>query len=340
VVINCVKGSDARGTWLESHYNWQIRTFLVRAAVGRAGVRGVGAAGALADRVRHLVNFRWRMTTTWPAGLPFYQVGPGSAATFAERVDKRSNSRIKIQVFAAGELLPAFAAQYVATVPVGMSVLGHCAWLPFGGGNALWEETYRPLKVVPFAAGCSGVQTTGWFKKEIRSLADRKGVKMRIPGLAGRICSALGVEVRQLPGGENFPALERGVIDAAEFVVPFLDARPGLPNAGKNNHASGWHEPSTVSEIVIQRKIGGRGSRPSWSRRCAQPRPMSSTRPRRRTRRPARSTSCSSRSSASTTSGRRSARNPSSSTPAPDPPRPGTRLRPHAHEPTAETGLA
>jgi len=219
------------------------------------------------------------MTTTWPAGLPFYQVGPGSAATFAERVDKRSNSRIKIQVFAAGELLPAFAAQYVATVPVGMSFLGHCGWLPFGGGNALWEETYRPLKVVPFAAGCSGVQTTGWFKKEIRSLADRKGVKMRIPGLAGRICSALGVEVRQLPGGENFPALERGVIDAAEFVVPFLDARPGLPNAGKNNYASGWHEPSTVSEIVIQRKIGGRGCRPTWSRRCAQPRPMSSTRP-------------------------------------------------------------
>ena len=195
------------------------------------------------------------MTTTWPAGLPFYQVGPGSAATFAERVDKRSNSRIKIQVFAAGELLPAFAAQYVATVPVGMSVLGHCAWLPFGGGNALWEETYRPLKVVPFAAGCSGVQTTGWFKKEIRSLADRKGVKMRIPGLAGRIYSALGVEVRQLPGGENFPALERGVIDAAEFVVPFLDARLGLQNAAKNYYASGWHEPSTVSEIVIQRKI-------------------------------------------------------------------------------------
>ncbi|MCA3212971.1 MAG: TRAP transporter substrate-binding protein [Burkholderiales bacterium] len=252
-------------------------------------VAGTGAAGAaLASALiaapgiaRAQQNFRWRMTTTWPAGLPFYQVGPGSAAAFAERVDKMSNGRIKIQVFAAGELLPAFegfdavsngtielnhgvsyfwsgktfAAQYFATVPFGMSFLGHYAWLQFGGGNALWEETYRPLNVVPFAAGCSGVQMTGWFKKEIRSLADLKGVKMRIPGLAGRIYSALGVEVRQLPGGEIFPALERGVIDAAEFVGPFLDARLGLQNAAKNYYASGWHEPSTVSEIVIQRKI-------------------------------------------------------------------------------------
>lgn len=254
--------------------------------MNRRRFAGTAAAGALATlaapSISHAqANYRWRMTTTWPAGLPFYQVGPGSAAAFAERVDKMSSGRIKIQVFAAGELLPAFegfdavsngtielnhgvsyfwsgktfAAQYFATVPFGMSFMGHYAWLNFGGGNALWEETYRPLNVMPFAAGCSGVQMTGWFKKEIRSLADLKGVKMRIPGLAGRIYSSLGVEVRQLPGGEIFPALERGVIDAAEFVGPFLDARLGLQNAAKNYYASGWHEPSTVSEIVIQRKL-------------------------------------------------------------------------------------
>jgi len=221
-----------------------------------------------------------------------------------------------------------FAAQYFATVPFGMSFLGHYAWLQFGGGNALWEETYRPLNVVPFAAGCSGVQMTGWFKKEIRSLADLKGVKMRIPGLAGRIYSALGVEVRQLPGGEIFPALERGVIDAAEFVGPFLDARLGLQNAAKTYYASGWHEPSTVSEIVIQRKI--------WEALPADLKDIVRAAADATNQeglflleaRPARSTSRSSRSSASTTSGRRSARNPSSSTPAPDPPRPGTRMRP------------
>ena len=108
---------------------------------------------------------------------------------------------------------------------------------------------------MPFAAGCSGVQMTGWFRKEIKGPADLKGLNMRIPGLVVRIYAALGVEVRQLPGGEIFPALERGVIDAAEFVGPFPDARPGMQNAAKNYYASGWHEPSTVSEIVMQRKI-------------------------------------------------------------------------------------
>lgn len=244
----------------------------------KAGLAGALAAPALASAQQ---NYRWRMTTTWPAGLPFYQVGPGSAQAFAERCDKMSGGRIKIQIFAAGELLPAFegfdavsngtvelnhgvsyfwsgktfAAQYFATVPFGMSFQGHYAWLQFGGGNQLWEEVYKPLNVMPFAAGCSGVQMTGWFKKEIKSLADLKGLKMRIPGLAGRIYAAQGVEVRQLPGGEIFPALERGVIDAAEFVGPFLDARLGMQNAAKNYYASGWHEPSTVSEIVMQRKI-------------------------------------------------------------------------------------
>lgn len=252
------------------------RSFVARAGAGAAAATLVAPMVARAQQ-----SYRWRMTTTWPAGLPFYQVGPGSAAAFADRVDKMSNGRIKIQVFAAGELLPAFegfdavsngtiemnhgvsyfwagktfAAQYFATVPFGMSFHGHYAWLQFGGGNALWDEVYRPLNVVPFAAGCSGVQMTGWFKKQLASVADLKGVKMRIPGLAGRIYASLGVEVRQLPGGEIFPALERGVIDAAEFVGPFLDARLGLQNAAKNYYASGWHEPSTVSEIVLQRKV-------------------------------------------------------------------------------------
>lgn len=222
-------------------------------------------------------SFNWKMTTTWPAGLPFYQTGPGSAEAFAKRVETMSNGRLKIKVFAAGELLPAFegfdacsagtvemnhgvayywagktfASQYFGTVPFGMSFLGQHSWLQFGGGNELWKEIYKPFKVVPFAAGCTGVQMTGWFKKPVASVGDLKGLKMRIPGLAGKVYAALGVDVKLLPGGEIFPALERGVIDAAEWVGPFLDQRLGLQNAAKFYYTTGWHEPSTTSEIVV-----------------------------------------------------------------------------------------
>jgi TRAP-type mannitol/chloroaromatic compound transport system substrate-binding protein len=97
------------------------------------------------------------------------------------------------------------------------------------------------------------VQMTGWFKKEIKSSADLKGLKMRIPGLAGRVYAALGVDVKLLPGGEIFPALERGVIDAAEFVGPFQDRKLGLHKAAKYYYTTGWHETATVSELLINK---------------------------------------------------------------------------------------
>lgn len=222
-------------------------------------------------------KFQWKMTTTWPAGTPFYQSGPGSAEAFAKRVAEMSNGRLTIKVFAAGELLPAFegfdacssgvvemnhgvayywagktfASQYFGTVPFGMSFNGQHSWLQFGGGNELWREIYKPFRVLPFAIGCSGVQMTGWFKRELGSVNDLKGLKMRIPGLAGKAYAELGVDVKLLPGGEIFPALERGVIDAAEWVGPFLDQRLGLQNAAKFYYTTGWHEPSTTSELVV-----------------------------------------------------------------------------------------
>jgi TRAP-type mannitol/chloroaromatic compound transport system substrate-binding protein len=222
-------------------------------------------------------TFNWKMTTTWPAGTPYYQSGPGSAEAFAKRVEDMSNGRLKIKVYAAGELVPAFegfdaasagivemnhgvayywagktfAAQYFATVPFGMSFMGHHAWLYHGGGIDLWNEVYKPFNLVAMPAGCSGVQMTGWFKKPVESAADFKGLKMRIPGLAGRMYADLGVDVKLLPGGEIFPALERGVIDAAEWVGPYLDRRLGLQNAAKYYYTTGWHEPATTSEIVV-----------------------------------------------------------------------------------------
>ncbi|MBX6393122.1 MAG: TRAP transporter substrate-binding protein, partial [Burkholderiales bacterium] len=245
----------------------------------KKGLAAGAAAGSLGFPMiaKAQTKFQWKMTTTWPAGTPFYQSGPGSAEAFAKRVAEMSDGRLTIKVFAAGELLPAFegfdacsagvvemnhgvsyywagktfAAQYFATVPFGMSFNGQHSWLQFGGGNELWREVYKPFKVIPFAIGCSGVQMTGWFKRPVNSVNDLKGLKMRIPGLAGKVYAELGVDVKLLPGGEIFPALERGVIDAAEWVGPYLDQRLGLQNAAKNYYTTGWHEPSTTSELVV-----------------------------------------------------------------------------------------
>ena len=245
----------------------------------KQGLVAGAAAGSLGFPMiaKAQTSFNWKMTTTWPAGTPFYQSGPGSAEAFAKRVGEMSGGRLKIKVFAAGELLPAFegfdacsagtvemnhgvayywagktfASQYFGTVPFGMSFNGQHSWLQFGGGDELWHEIYKPFKVVPFAIGCSGVQMTGWFKREVRNISDFKGLKMRIPGLAGKAYAEIGVDVKLLPGGEIFPALERGVIDAAEWVGPFLDQRLGLQNAAKFYYTTGWHEPSTTSELVV-----------------------------------------------------------------------------------------
>jgi TRAP-type mannitol/chloroaromatic compound transport system substrate-binding protein len=241
----------------------------------------VSAAGTLAApmiaRAESSKTFNWRMTTAYPAGLPFYQVGPGSAESFAEKCATLSGGRLKIKVFAAGELLPAFggfdacsagniemnhgnsyywsgktfAAQYFTTAPFGMEYLGHFSWLYNGGGLELWREVYKPFHLVPFPANSTGVQMTGWFHKPLHTLDDLKGLKMREVGLAAKIYAELGVAVSSLPGGEIFPALERGVIDAAEWVGPFLDKRLGLQNAAKYYYTTGWHEPATTGEVIV-----------------------------------------------------------------------------------------
>jgi TRAP-type mannitol/chloroaromatic compound transport system substrate-binding protein len=146
-----------------------------------------------------------------------------------------------------------FAAQYFTAVPFGLNFQGMNGWLYDGGGIDLWNETYAPFGMVAMPCGNTGVQMTGWFKKEIKSVADLKGLKMRIPGLAGKVYANLGVDVKVLPGGEIFPALERGVIDAAEFVGPYQDRRLGLHKAAKYYYTTGWHESATVSELLINK---------------------------------------------------------------------------------------
>ncbi|MFW5454401.1 TRAP transporter substrate-binding protein [Thioalkalivibrio sulfidiphilus] len=246
---------------------------------GTAAAAGAAIVGAPAI-VKAQERFNWRMTTTWPAGLPFFQAGPGSATDFARRVEEMSNGRIRIRVYSAGELVPAFegfdaasagrqvqlnhgcayywanksfAAQYFTTVPFGMTFQGHNAWLNEGGGYELYEEVYRPFNLVPLVVGCTGVQPVGWFRRPVESLADFRGLNIRMPGLAGDIYRAIGANPRLLPGGELFAALERGAIDAVEWVGPYSDRELGLHNAAKNYYSSGWHEPATSTEVVVNR---------------------------------------------------------------------------------------
>jgi TRAP-type mannitol/chloroaromatic compound transport system substrate-binding protein len=250
------------------------RKFLKTAVVGAA------AGTVAAPAVLRAETFKWRMTTSFPPGLPFYQSGPGSAEWIVKSIEEATAGRLKIKLFAAGELIPwnggfdavtsdtvemnsavAYywsgkvpALQYFGTVPFGMTFQGQNAWYYHGGGLELWNEIYSDFGVMGMPCGNSGVQMTGWFKKPVNTLADFKGLKMRIPGLGGKIYKEIGVNVKLLGGGEIFPALERGVIDAAEWVGPVQDRRLGLHKAAKNYYSTGWHEPSTTTELLISKK--------------------------------------------------------------------------------------
>lgn len=253
------------------------RRFLSTAAVSSTAGLVLGAPHVARAQSRETVQ--WRMTNAYGPGSPFYVEGPGSPTDFCRKVEELSGGRMKIQHFAAGELIPALegfnavssgmiemnagnayfwagqipAAQYFTTVPFGMNTQGMNAWLYHGGGQQLWDELYASRGLVAMPMGNTGVQMTGWFREPIESIGDLEGLKMRIPGLAGKVYNELGVAVRLLPGGEIFPALERGVIDAAEFVGPFQDRRMGLHKAAKYYHTTGWHEPTNVTELMINK---------------------------------------------------------------------------------------
>jgi TRAP-type mannitol/chloroaromatic compound transport system substrate-binding protein len=222
-------------------------------------------------------TYRWKMVTTWPPGFPVLQEG---AERFAENVKAMSNGRLNIKVYAGGELIPALQtfdavsqgtvemghgsayywagkvpeAQFFSTVPFGMTARGMNAWLYDGGGLELWKKTYEPFHVVPFPLGNTGVQMGGWFNKEINSLDDIKGLKMRIPGLGGKVFAKAGGNPVLLAGSEVYTALERNTIDATEWIGPFHDQRLGLYRAAEHYYYPGWHEPGTVLELTVNKR--------------------------------------------------------------------------------------
>ena len=230
--------------------------------------------GASTGAIDTSETFRWKIVTTWPANFPVFQEG---VEKFAKDVKAMSNGRLNIQVFAGGELVPALqvfdavsqgavemghgsayywagkvpAAQFFSTVPFGVTVKGMQAWLYHGGGLKLWQEIYKPFNVMPMPMGNTGVQMGGWFNKKIESLDDVKGLRMRMPGLGGKVLKKAGGNPVLMSGGEIYTALERGTIDATEWVGPFHDLRLGLNRAANYYYFPGWHEPGTEFELIV-----------------------------------------------------------------------------------------
>jgi TRAP-type mannitol/chloroaromatic compound transport system substrate-binding protein len=127
-------------------------------------------------------------------------------------------------------------------------------WLHYGGGMALWKELYEPFNLVPLAAGNTGVQMAGWFNREINSLADLDGLKMRIPGIGGEVVSRVGVEAVNIPGGELYTSMQTGVIDATEWVGPYNDLAFGFHQVAKYYYYPGWHEPGPTLELIVNKQ--------------------------------------------------------------------------------------
>ena len=219
---------------------------------------------------------KWKMVTTWPKNFP----GLGTGANFlAEQITRMSGGRIQVKVYGAKELVPAFevfgavsqgtaqlghgsayywkgkseAAQFFSAVPFGLTADEMNAWLYHGGGMELWHETYEPFGLVPMAAGNTGVQMAGWFNREINSVEDLQGLKMRIPGLGGEVLSRAGGTPVSLPGGELFTSLQSGAIDATEWVGPYNDLAFGFYKAARYYYYPGWHEPGTTLECMVNK---------------------------------------------------------------------------------------
>jgi TRAP-type mannitol/chloroaromatic compound transport system substrate-binding protein len=250
----------------------------------RAFVKGAATTGAVAGTAVAASSFpapaiaqgtmEWRMVTTWPKNFPGLGTG---AELLGQFITNASDGRLKVSVFGGGEIVPPFesmdavgsgtvemghgapyywkgkvsATQFIASLPFGMNPQEQNAWFQYGGGQELADKVYREMGAKFFLSGNTGVQMGGWFNKEINTLADYDGLKMRIPGLGGEVVKAAGGNVVNLPGGEIPPALQSGAIDATEWVGPYNDLAFGLYQSAQFYYYPGWHEPATCLDNFI-----------------------------------------------------------------------------------------
>jgi TRAP-type mannitol/chloroaromatic compound transport system substrate-binding protein len=254
------------------------RKLVNHVALGAASAAALAACGPTATNQSSLTNdlprVRWKMATSWPKSLDTIF---GGAQTICDRVAAMTGGRFTIAPYAAGEIVPGLqvldavqagtvecghsasyyyigknsALAFGSAVPFGLTAQQQNAWLYHGGGMEAMNRIYADFNVISFPAGNTGVQMGGWFKREINTAGDLNGLKMRIPGLGGQVMTRLGVNVQVLPGGEIYLALERGAIDAAEFVGPYDDEKLGLHTAAQYYYYPSWWEPGTTLEVEV-----------------------------------------------------------------------------------------
>ena len=252
------------------------RKFLTGAAAGGAAVAAATlSAPAISQGIKQV-----KMVTTWPKNFPGLGTG---AESLAKRITAMTGGKLEVKVFAAGELVPPFqsfdavsagnaemshsvsyywqgkspAFNFFAAVPFGLNAAEHAAWILNGGGMTMWEQLCDQFGVKPFMRASTGVQMGGWYRKEINTLDDYKGLKFRMPGLGGEVLRKLGAAVVNLPGGEIFPALQAGTIDGTEWVGPWNDLAFGFYRVAKFYYWPGFHEPCTTGEVMVNKKWFG-----------------------------------------------------------------------------------
>ncbi|MCW8836963.1 MAG: TRAP transporter substrate-binding protein [Rhodospirillales bacterium] len=252
------------------------REFIKGAAL--TGVATAAAASSLAKPAIAQGKRELKMVTTWPKNFPGLGTG---AQRFADRVTNATDGRLTVKLYAAGELVPPFesfsavssgtadmyhgadyywqgkskAYNFFTAVPYGLTANENDAWLMHGGGQELWDELGAGFGIKHLPAGNTGVQMGGWFNKEINSLEDFKGLKIRMPGLGGEVLRRIGAAAVTLPGGEIFPALQSGAIDATEWVGPWNDLAFGFYKVTKYYYWPGFHEPGSTLSVGINKGV-------------------------------------------------------------------------------------
>ncbi len=255
------------------------RDFLKKIGLGAAGLAAAGLMSPTKSSAStKKTKFNWKIAAAFP--ITMVGLGPG-VKRFAQNVTDLSEGELTLTAYGAGDLIPAMevfdAAQQGVVIqmaasasyywvgrmpeagfftnwPFGMDSAGMMSWLIKGGGLELWQELYARHGLVPFPLMGDGMQMAGWFRKEVNSVNDLKGLKYRVPGIGGQVYAKAGVNVVTIPTGDLYTALERGIVDAVKMANPIIDMPMGYHQVAKYYYYPGWNEPGVIVELMINKK--------------------------------------------------------------------------------------